>query len=52
MKELPWAKEIGLTPTEVGRKLKLSQPGANRATNRGAELAASRGWNLKELMQE
>jgi len=47
-----WAKEIGLTPTEVGRKLKLSQSGASRAAQRGAELATSRGWSLKELIGE
>jgi putative transposase len=47
-----WSKEIGLTPTEVGRKLKLSQSGASRAAQHGAELAANRGWRLKELMEK
>ena len=46
-----WAKEVGLTSTEVGKRLKLSQPGASRAAQNGAELAKKRGWSLQELLQ-
>lgn len=47
-----WAKDIGLTPTAVGRRLKLSSSGASRAAERGAELALQRGWSIKEFLQE
>lgn len=46
-----WAKEIGLTATAVGKKLKLSSSGASRAAQRGADLAVERGWCLKELLR-
>lgn len=45
-----WAKEIGSTPTAVGKRLKLSQPAASRAAQRGKELATSRGWSLKNFL--
>lgn len=46
-----WAKEVGLTQTAVGKKLKLSQPSASRAAQIGAELAKKRGWSLQELLR-
>lgn len=45
-----WARDIGFTPTAVGKKLKLSQSGASRTAQRGKELATSRGWSLKDLL--
>jgi putative transposase len=46
-----WAKDIGLTPTAIGKRLKLSSSGASRAAQRGAELAVARGYSLKKLLE-
>jgi hypothetical protein len=45
-----WQKEGWCEVLEVGKRLKLSQPGASRAAQNGAELAKKRGWSLQELL--
>jgi hypothetical protein len=47
-----WAKDIGLTTTAVGKRLKLSSSGASRAAQRGAELAVARGFSSKQLLEK
>jgi hypothetical protein len=46
------AKDIGLTPTAVGKRLKLSSSGASRAAQRGTELAVALGFSSKQLMEK
>jgi putative transposase len=44
-----WAtQELGMTATSVGLRLKISQPTASRAVQRGEKLASGRKWNLQD----
>jgi len=46
-----WAtKELRMTATSVGSRLKISQPTASRAAQRGRQFAAKRGWTRMALV--
>jgi hypothetical protein len=46
-----WAtQEMGMTATSVGCRLKISQPTASRAAQRGQQLAAEKGWTLRDMI--
>ena len=46
-----WAvREMGMSATAVASRLNLTQPSVSRAVQRGEQIAAENGWQLRELM--
>lgn len=46
-----WAvREMGMSATALATRLNLTQPAVSRAVQRGEQLAAENGWQLRALI--